>query len=224
MATDIVILDRDGDLYLTVGEREEDDILPNFPEVDGRTSPPQTFRVCSRALSRVSSVFKAMLNGPWVESRPDNASNSRDWPHHDLEPKDWTVSLPSDNSESLGTLLAITHNKYDLLPDKKEMEVHILFRLLVVANKYDMAHLIPPWSDVWFDVNQMKSPVFHEQSVINLELIVQISWELGASEVYQAAIATLAMQCDATQVEVVGDVCDYFQLPELKREFSNNQL
>jgi len=117
-----MLFDPDGDLVLHVGTE--------LDSVD-----PCLFRVCSASLRRASPVWKAMFFGPFTEAeaRP---------PHGD-----WVVALPEDNPETLGVLLEILHGGFARVPTTVSLD--FLCGILVVADKYDLFHLIRPFVNKW---------------------------------------------------------------------------
>lgn len=80
-----IIMDKEGDLFLIVGK-----------ELD----QPKVFRVHSHSMSRASCVFKAMLYGPFVESKGRQGT------------EDWKVELPEDDPVAFEILLRIIHSKF----------------------------------------------------------------------------------------------------------------
>ena len=166
-ATSRVVLDRDGDLTLAVG--------PDSCE----------FLVCSRALSRASPVFKAMLNGNhrWQESRPNVGSQL------------WVVSLPDDSPQSTKILLDIIHGRFAHIPREfagLEHE-HLLHDVLLFADKYDMTKLLQPWAQGWVSA----LPAFQECSPFWPGLA--IATELGLEETVRRFIKRIVMEsfCDS---------------------------
>lgn len=213
MAPDTVILDEDGDLILIVGGDEDPDVVPTVFHI--MPSPPTSFQVCSRALSRTSPVFKAMLNGPFKESRSNNTFNTNDW----------VVELPSDNPESFGVLLHIIHSNFDVVPNS--VDLLQLFQILVAANKYDMVRIIRHFLSVWFDVN--KQWLWPLPTVPDLQLLVQVSYELGVESIFREAVISLALHCELKDGEAdknswfIWDTL-YFRPPSLKCKSSNQHL
>lgn len=113
--------DDDGDLKLEVGQR----------------ASKQTFVVCSKALSRASKPFKTMLYGPYAESKPTSQT---------INPE-WTVTLPDDNPDALAVLLNIVHGIFEKVP--ATVDRGQLFRITVLTDKYDMTHILRPWTRQW---------------------------------------------------------------------------
>ena len=113
----IVRFDDDGDLTLIVGPLE------------------QHFLVCSRALSRTSAVFKTMLHGPFMNSRPSSAVGP------------WVLTLPHDNENSARLVVEIIHAELDNIPT--ELTLRELYEALIFADKYDMLKVLRPWVKTW---------------------------------------------------------------------------
>jgi hypothetical protein len=117
-----VIVDPDGDLVLRVGS--------------ARTAEITDFRVCSATLRRASPVLKAMLFGPWIESKTRRESESQ-----------WEVTLPEDEPSGMGVILDIFHGNFDAVP--ASLETFTLFALVVAADKYDMFRCLRPFAASW---------------------------------------------------------------------------
>jgi hypothetical protein len=116
-----ISMDDDGDLTLVIGSDEN----------------KSTFLVCSRTLSRSTPVFKAMLYGPFGDSRFANASA-----------ESWTVELPDDLPAPATILFNIVHGRFKELPANFDT-VHPLYEVLAFADKYDMTMLLAPWLQAW---------------------------------------------------------------------------
>jgi hypothetical protein len=116
-------LDPDGDLLLHVGTKLA------FVK-------PCVFKVCSAALRRASPVWKVMLFGPFAEAKPAEG--------------DWVVELPEDNPETLKILLGLLHGVFAAIPPT--LPLAVLCRVLVVADKYDLFHLLRPVVNAWVAV------------------------------------------------------------------------
>ncbi|KAK4199190.1 hypothetical protein QBC40DRAFT_85409 [Triangularia verruculosa] len=142
---DPIVLDHDGDLFLVVG---------------GQFRKKTTFQVDASALRRASPVWKAMLFGPWKESKPQDGSK-------------WIVKLPEDDVDALTVILGIIHNNYDSVPSDMT-NVLLLWNILVVCDKYDMTRVLKPWIPSW--AKNMKSlKNAHMQTIY-------IAWELGEED------------------------------------------
>ncbi|KAF4634445.1 hypothetical protein G7Y89_g3656 [Cudoniella acicularis] len=89
MTENRVIFDADGDLQLVVGNEHD-------------SAEQHEFIVCSRALSRATPVFKAMLYGPFKEAKSTTTPES-----------EWVVELPEDKPVPLKTLLHIIHAQFE---------------------------------------------------------------------------------------------------------------
>jgi hypothetical protein len=92
----MIHLDSNGDLRLRVTTKD---------------SHTQDFVVCSRALMRLSPVFKALLSGGFEESRPTEG--------------EWIIPLPDDDPGALLTLLNIIHGRFGKVPDKPPQKNYI---------------------------------------------------------------------------------------------------
>lgn len=130
-----VIIDPDGDLRLRVGTTE---CVSSEPDHEHRTA---TVFVCeSKTLSRASPVWKAMLYGPWRESRDSNNPAQGEW----------VVELPDDKPEPMAMVLNIIHSRFETLPDVQSKDsIPELYELAVLSDKYDLAKVFRPWAETW---------------------------------------------------------------------------
>ena len=144
------ILDDNGDLKLVVGG------------ADGE-STRQIFIVCSRTLSRASTVFKRMLYGQFKES----ASTSR-------AEGQWTVHLPEDDPATMKLALAILHALFDRVPGT--LDLNQLYELLILLDKWDMMLIVKPWAKIWFKKIRR---IGNEQPLEELRYM-WVAWQVGA--------------------------------------------
>ncbi|KAK1770178.1 hypothetical protein QBC33DRAFT_313487 [Phialemonium atrogriseum] len=136
--------DPDGDLRLEVGPDKANCV------------------VCSRTLSRASAVWKKMLNGPFLESRPRDG--------------EWIVELPEDDYKALTLVLNILHFRFDRIPDPTTLTVDELFNLTILTDKYDLAHLLRPW------VRPLSGSLLSQDHDLRL---LWIAWELGHMRLFR---------------------------------------
>ncbi|TLD15578.1 uncharacterized protein PgNI_00586 [Pyricularia grisea] len=148
-----VIFDPAGDLHLQVGFMH-------------------SFQVDSHSLCRHSSVFKAMLTGPWLESRPAEGK--------------WIVKLPEDSPRGLEVLLNIVHGRFDLVP--KTLANDHLFDVCVEADKRDMIKTLGPWTANWI-LN-----VRNNQDYCFLKTVF-IAWVLGMKKLFTELVTYLLWNC-----------------------------
>ncbi|AEO63655.1 uncharacterized protein THITE_2015701, partial [Thermothielavioides terrestris NRRL 8126] len=152
-------LDSDGDLLLRVGfERAGEEAL----EV----------QVCSATMRRASPVWKAMLFGPWKESKPAEG--------------DWVADLPEDDPWPILVILRIIHGAFDEVPE--DLSLSELSRILVYTDKYDMVHVLRPMARRW--VYALVSRAEHltgQEHVLRLHA----AWELGCEAVVAAEVTDL---------------------------------
>ena len=155
----VIYLDADGDLRLRTTAKKED--------------CTQDLVVCSSTLARTSPVFKAMLFNGFKESRPKEG--------------EWIVPLPDDDPKALLTLLYIIHSRFSMIPDRLDLEE--LYRILCVANKYDMTETVRPWVGSWLKL--AKEP----QRDNNPVMLTFVAWELGDQELFAKMVAQLLGEC-----------------------------
>lgn len=187
-----VQIDVHGDLCLKVGVNQclldtEDECLLETEDEEGEGHDHKTavvYVVDSRAVSRASSVWRAMLNGAFAESnRPAPDSN-----------KKWTVELPDDDPEPMLIILNIIHNHFDKVPRGSEMGIDPLYDLSVLTDKYDLTHLLHPWAEQWTapvrdslagrDIHRMQPRSL-------LERYLWVAWELGDLQLFNDVYISL---------------------------------
>jgi hypothetical protein len=163
MAENTVIFDADGDLRLIVGN-----------ELD--STEQCEFIVCSRTLSRATSVFKAMLYGPFKEAKRTTTAKS-----------EWVVELPEDKATPLKLLFHIIHAKFEQVP--QTLTLFELYEIAVMSNKYDMTRILRPWAKNWFE------PHAKSYKADDRELLLWVAWELGAEDVFEKAAKEITLEC-----------------------------
>jgi hypothetical protein len=120
-------INEEGDLYLVVGP-----------------SPTAKVRVMAAAVKQHSAVFKTMINGPWKESQKPKGVGD-----------DWVIRLPEDNEDAMVLILAVMHNRTDLLvplQDHKAMtkdSTRKFLAFLEMADKYHAEKVMYPWDGMW---------------------------------------------------------------------------
>lgn len=171
-ARPLIHFDVDGDLRLDVGEDEN----------------VQRFIVCSRTLSRASKVFKAMLYGNFVESKPSSKEH------------EWVVALPEDDPASLATVLYAIHNKFSKVPDSVTQGE--LFNITVLTDKYDMTEVLRPWAKAWAEPLASSSRPLGQKGD---EALLWIAWELGHIDLFRRTLGNLQETCTLDQQNKVVD-------------------
>ncbi|KAF6804509.1 hypothetical protein CSOJ01_10169 [Colletotrichum sojae] len=179
--TDIVAYDPDGDLILRVGP-------------DLSTSK---YQVCSKTLSRSSVVFKTMLYGPFLESRPTDGS-------------EWTVQLPDDDAAAMAVFLSIIHGMFHLTPNTLPLKE--LYNLLTLTEKYDATDRLRPWAASWLEAvkDQREGP-----------WLLGIAWELGAIDLFQSMMMLKTLRANRTAL-LCAEVQPYLSLYDDVQKFRCN--
>ncbi|KAK4169726.1 hypothetical protein QBC43DRAFT_283286 [Cladorrhinum sp. PSN259] len=179
--TTTIILDRHGDLVLSVGA-----------SIHGPHAR-HDFRVCSSTLRRTSPVFERMLFGPWTESKPKDGQQ-------------WVVSLPEDDQNSMQVVLVATHCQYCKIPIAPSADQ--LKTILVCADKYGMAAVLRPWRELWaglvkswrYDVNR---------DTIDFLNQFYLAWELGERDTIERMVGKIvyaALEDDKGHLLIQGMV------------------
>ena len=159
-----VNIDDEGDLILSVGE-----LTPS-----GRMD----FKVCSAALRRASPIFKSMLFGGWLESRPRKRKR-------DSEDDDWIVSLPEDEPWALEPVLYIAHGDFQLLSGLRQTSIEHIYSILIVSRKYDFGKVIAPCANDWRLKMQYKDTYPCREPMKFLAMSASIAYELGDEELFK---------------------------------------
>jgi hypothetical protein len=120
--------------------------------------------VCSRAVARASHVWKKMLYGRFAEAKPKEG--------------EWAVELPEDDAEAVGAFMNIIHFRFDSFPGRSDLTIKFLFQLAIIADKYDVTHLLRPWSSHW------KSSLLQTAKKQFDLRFLWISWALGHRELF----------------------------------------
>ncbi|PPJ59968.1 hypothetical protein CBER1_11029 [Cercospora berteroae] len=90
------VIDPRGDLVVTVGPDGDDEVS-------------RQIRLCSRTLSRVSSVFEAMLYGGYKENKSDQSD-------------DWSIRLAHDFPDTFDLFAQITHGLTSCVPQELSLD------------------------------------------------------------------------------------------------------
>ncbi|KAF7550430.1 hypothetical protein G7Z17_g5696 [Cylindrodendrum hubeiense] len=148
-----------GDLYLTVG-----------------TTSPQEMLVDSRALSRSSTVFRAMLSVKFSEAKPDKGR--------------WEVKLPEDSPIAFAQLMDMAHAVYEQPYDK--FMLSDIFELCVLTNKYDMARVLRPMAPRWLERYFPSNALVDPRIPRCLMQCLFVAWETGHHKLLKAVVKKLA--------------------------------
>ncbi|KAK4125839.1 hypothetical protein N657DRAFT_708927 [Parathielavia appendiculata] len=114
-------------------------------------------------MRRTSAVWKNMLFGAWKEAKPTEGP--------------WVVELPEDKPESVRTLLAIIHSKFDIV--RTFVYLNQLHDILLVTDKFDMISVIRPWASAWVQMAAFGAGVGEEVSLCDRALGIHVAGELG---------------------------------------------
>lgn len=170
----MIPMDPDGDLTLEVG-------------ADIKGQQGTRFLVCSSTLRRSSPVFKKMLFGPWVDSKP--------------EAGEWVVALPEDMPCATKTVLAIIHGRFELVP--QSWGLLSLEKVITFVDKYDMTKILRPWSKKFKDYvsRSVSDPKLRAASI-------HVAWGLGAQEAFVSTVRDVIFAASMNkdgQLELVGE-------------------
>ncbi|KAI1353266.1 hypothetical protein F5Y01DRAFT_277399 [Xylaria sp. FL0043] len=154
--------------------------------IDVGMYPARSFMVCSRALARASPFWDKMLYGEFRESK-------KLCPQDDKQ--EWTVKLPEDDATAMGLLLSIIHGRFDMVPSyEDQIYVRDFYDISVIADKYDMAHVLQPWARGWLRSTlrsieligeSLRDQYCHER--------LWISWALGDKANFEEIAKTMLL-------------------------------
>ncbi|KAF7534128.1 hypothetical protein G7054_g6491 [Neopestalotiopsis clavispora] len=178
-----VVIDPDGDLRLRVGATE------CIGSEDGHGHRQTTVFVCeSKTLSRASPVWKAMLYGPWKESRNQNSSQG-----------EWVVELPDDHPGAMTTILNIIHSHFEKVPPVEgKHAVEVLYELCVLSDKYDLGKVLRPWAKTWLQpLRNEYSPGWMLEGGTGFDWTLHkklwVAWELGDQFLLESTLLEMVL-------------------------------
>lgn len=170
----IVDVDPDGDLFL--------DVALDTKGVAYR------YRVCSGTLRRHSPVWKTMLFGPWLESKPTNS-------------EEWVVQLPEDPAYPMLIILNIVHGRFADVP--QDIRLGNLRDILALTNKYDMTSIVRPLCAQWIAVARRSKnsteknstgDFSFKRSAKNTLRSLYVAWELGDEVLFALRLEELSLR------------------------------
>ena len=120
-------------------------------------------RCSSFALSLASPVFKAALSAPVTQQAPatDTSASSQ---------TGTILPLPQDDGDALLLIINIIHFRHDKLP--AHIHPDTLFRIAILANKYQCVHAVSRATSQWFD------RIFAEKSSTDTLKMIQAAYML----------------------------------------------
>lgn len=119
---------KNGDLKLRVGTNLE---------LEDENIEAVEYLVHSRAVEITAPAFYRRLNELWRESRRPLRRSRK-----------WIVDLPDDNPAAMCIVLDIMHGRTYFVPRSFD-STEDLFDVCVLAQKYDLVHLLGPWVGIW---------------------------------------------------------------------------
>lgn len=130
-----------------------------------------TFLVSSHHLKSASSVFRAALTGPWVES-----TRTKDG-RHQIPAEDWDV-------EALLVVLNIVHGRNNRVPKTVTLE---LCKISVLVDYYHLSEAVRFSKRFWIDGLRASVPKTYGRELI---LWLCVSWVFQSSSIFQAVTET----------------------------------
>ena len=173
--TSVIPIDPDGDLTLKVGA-----------DIEGQHET--RFLVCSSTLRRSSLVFKKMLFGPWVDSKPESGN--------------WVVALPEDMPCAMKRVLAIIHGRFELA--EESWDLLSLEKTITLVDKYDMTHILRPWRT---RIRELVTDSCVSDARFRVA-IIHVAWGIGVQEAFVSTVKEVIFAASMTedgQLELVGE-------------------
>lgn len=141
----MLAFDNEGDLWIDVGGGEA-------KAGDGGRQRPglYRFRVCSQTLRRKSQGWDDVLSESYRKRKaePDDGSKQ----------EEWVVVLPDHQPGAVAVLLAVIHNRLDMMPPSQN-RIHshceAISAILSVSDDYDVVHLFSPFVSAWVQCGRL---------------------------------------------------------------------
>ncbi|KAI9720517.1 MAG: hypothetical protein M1828_005688 [Chrysothrix sp. TS-e1954] len=137
----------------------------DFTVSTGQGQPEQRFKVARSCMRHASPVWDRMLDpdSPFTESREKLAT------------------FPEDDSDALLILVAITHLRFDLLPETATLSD--IESLVMTADKYGLVNIARPWLTKWLqDCADAEKPSTWTR--------MKIAWYMGEKAVFTDLLPT----------------------------------
>lgn len=176
-SAELTEMDSQGDVVFIVGSAAED-------------TPAHRFRVCSRTMARVSTVFDRMLHGNFAEGK-GAAANSNN------AAGDWVVELRDDKPETFDLFASIAHAKFRRVP--RSLSIDRLYDLTVLTHYYDATPMLTPWLQSWVAAIG-EAPEAGLDGLLMPKLL-WISWELGHKQLFETTARRMVMESRGTGEE-----------------------
>jgi hypothetical protein len=140
------------------------------------------FLVDSLVMAAESPVFRQMLFGPWADAAVDKN-------------KAWVVALPEDDPRMFELVSRIVHGRIEDLPEFIEIGLDGLAALLMLTEKYDISHILEPWSDQL--LNRLERTVLDSwpQNCDDFFRLLWVCWELCLLDLVEYLISQMAALC-----------------------------
>ncbi|KAK3290166.1 uncharacterized protein B0H64DRAFT_64298 [Chaetomium fimeti] len=136
-----------------------------------------------------------MLSGPWVERKPANGEES-------------VVALPDEQPMAIAVLLAIVHERLDLVPTWSGKHVHhasfeAISSILSAADKYGLIPLFWPFVHEWVPHTKPSHYTCSEDDPLGPLYRLNIAWQLGQKEVVTETIWRFIFELPGDRLEAL---------------------
>ncbi|KAI0173108.1 hypothetical protein GGR52DRAFT_373243 [Hypoxylon sp. FL1284] len=169
-----VVIDAEGDLCLTVGDRDA-----------------VTFVVSSQTVARACPVWEGLLFGDIANPvQPGRDSNEK-----------LNLNLPNDDPGPMKIILDIIHSRSDQVPIGvtesaalinmgRRMSFDNLYLLTVLTSKYDLTRHLNPWCGLWL-LDTTTNELLRRET----EHLCWIYWELGYLQMFLGVLRDITRNC-----------------------------
>jgi hypothetical protein len=190
-----IILDEAGDLTLEIGINRK------------------RFCVDSHSLARASSAWREKLYGTDGPARRAASTGAAD---------SWVIQLPDDDTTSMSVVLRLLHGQPVEAVNLSSQ--HDIFSLVESATRYDVIHLLRPWTaeiaahleyDALAVVKQTREPARELTAVdfTELQQLMKLAWDLGASDLFTFIASQLLLEVerdgDGALLDSKGDALEF---------------
>ncbi|EJT76770.1 hypothetical protein GGTG_06685 [Gaeumannomyces tritici R3-111a-1] len=140
------------------------------------------------------------------------------------EQDEWTAELPEDDPRAFRILMGIIHSSFaEHVPET--IELVELFHVAILADKYDMTHLLRPWAEGWCSSQRGRRHPYR----------LWIAWVLGDDTMFESEARRLALGCPVNKYGQLLIRCtngnlmpletfDYLRLPDILEPIAATRL
>jgi hypothetical protein len=125
----------------------------------------------------------------------------------------WVIEMLDDDAYGLDILFSIIHYKFYEIPDRPD--VSQLYKIALVADKYDCTHLLVPWMKNW--VTGLNWHIVMANGQTDDDKILYLTWVFGEGRWFSRIIAKVAhkatISADGDLLDSHGEKWDIQRIP-----------